>query len=496
MNGKLGQKLISVFLFLFAIFVMIITGISMAKPKHNLIPHRMAIYTLVWLGILSGMRVFWLQAEKKFFNARQRMQNWLFFLVIIVFSILLFVSGCVGRSDPHTDYGNVYGAAYHLSKGLPVNNWDYFSRCPNNRGVMLFLAGLLRFGNLLGMEDGYYFMLGWQVFHVILTLLCACYLAGLGGEHRMANRWTTLSLFLMLTPLYGNISVFYSDQSSFGFGIIAYTIYYIATHKYWPSKKSFLLCLLAGIIWGFGIQIKVTIGVSLIALSVIIAVRGSLKKQWKHFALLIVGAAGILLFLSAYMKTLPCEKNIEKDSDPILYWVALGLGGDGSYGDNEEFAILCRQAEDVSARREIAIQKIKSQWRNFFDWEHLVKKIRTNFAYGDLGASGYMIFPYIENNIIYQFLYYEGKFFWKYACLSTSYLFALLICVAGGALLAAFRGQAGEVQAVSCMALFGIMFFLMLWEAQNKQIYNHAGWLVLAAGYGVRVIKRDKQQEE
>lgn len=492
MKKKLGQELIVVFLFLFAVFVIIVTGIGMAKPKYNLIPHRIAIYTLIWLGIMSGIRVFYLKAEKRFLNEKGMMCKLLFSLVLIVCSILLFVSGCVSRSDPHTDYGEVYKAAYHLSMGIPVSNWYYFSSNPNNRGVLLFLAGLLKLGNLMGLEDGYYFVLGCQALHVILTVLCVCYLSERDVEHRTANVWTNMSLFLMLTPLYGNISIFYSDQCSFGFGIAAYTVYYLALYKCQSKYKSFLLCLLSGMLWGLGIWIKVTIGIALIALFITLIVQGNIKQQWRHIAFLIVGAAGISLLISAYMKTLPCEKNIEKDSNPILYFVALGLEGDGSYGENEEYAIMNRQADDVFARREMAIQYIRNKWRNFFDWEHLTKKARTNFAYGDLGASGYMTYPHNENNIIYQLWEYEGRFFWKYACLSTSYLFALLICVAGGALFAAFRGRADEVQVVSCMALFGIMFFLMLWEAQNKQMYNHAGWLILAAGYGMRVIGTNK----
>lgn len=489
MKSRCGQKVISAFLFLFAAFLIIITGVSMAKPQHNLIPGRIAIYTAIWIGIMIGIRVFFLWIEKKWDGVNQTICKLFFCIFLLVFSVLLFMAGCIARSFPHTDYGNVYEAAYNLSAGLSLNNWDYFSRCPNNRGVMIFLAGLLKFGNMLGMKDSYYFVLGVQVFHVDLVLFCVYYLAGQGEKHRMANAWTAILLFIMLTPLYGNIAIFYSDQCSFGFGIIAFTIYYIAVQKYCFPGKSTLFCLLAGIIWGIGIQIKVTIGVALIALLLTIVIKGNIIKQLRHIVVMLLGVVGISLIISAYMKTLPCEKAIEKDSDPILYWVALGLEGNGSYGENEDFALLCRQAENVSARREIAVQKIKNKWRNFFDLDHLVKKIRTNFACGDLGASGYMTFPYYEGNIIYQFIGYEGSYFWKYACLSTSYLFALFIFVVTGALFSAVHRQIDEIQIISCMALYGIMLFLMLWEAQNKQLFNHAAWLVLAAGCGLQVIQ-------
>ena len=34
-------------------------------------------------------------------------------------------------------------------------------------------------------------------------------------------------------------------------------------------------------------------------------------------------------------------------------------------------------------------------------------------------------------------------------------------------------------------AMFGIMLYLMLFEANNRQLYNHLPWLVLAASGGL-----------
>ena len=95
-----------------------------------------------------------------------------------------------------------------------------------------------------------------------------------------------------------------------------------------------------------------------------------------------------------------------------------------------------------------------------------------------------------ENNIIYRFFSYDGDMFWKYACVSTAYLFSIFIYGAIGALYGFIkRKEREETITVAYIAVVGIALFLMLWEAQNKQLYNHSAWLCLSALYGTQVIQ-------
>ena len=180
---------------------------------------------------------------------------------------------------------------------------------------------------------------------------------------------------------------------------------------------------------------------------------------------------------------------MERDSDPVLYWVALGLNGDGSYAANQDFAMQCAFAENKAAREKLVEQKLTEEWRQFFNGEHIVAKIRCNFASGDVGASGYMTYPYKNNNIVHELISWDGAYFWKYACLSTSYLFAIFLLMAIGAFYGAFGKKMNFTVMSAYVTTFGIMLFLMLWEAQNKQLFNQTGWILLAAAYGLQAIK-------
>ena len=480
--------LLSVIILIYAGVMFLITGISMAKPQHNLIPIRIIIYTFAVIVVLIAMRCLWLFGENRLQKRAERFNRIGFGIVLSLFAVVLWVSGYIARSDVYTDYGNVWSAASALANGLSPDNWSYFSTCPNNRFDMLILAGMLKAGMMLGLSDGYEFALTLQVIHWSVVLWCIYYLAGKSGKNLIADRWTAVSLFLLMTPLYGNIAFFYTDQCSFGYGILAFTLFYISTLDEIGKKKAIILDLAAGLLWGIGFQIKVTVVISLLAVLIVVCLKANDLYYLRRSCYALLGCAAAVGIISLSMKTLPCEKDIYTDSNPVLYWVALGLNGNGSYADNEEFAIQCYVAENIDVRREIVVDKLKSDWHNFFDLDHLVQKTRMNFACGDLGVFGYMEQPFKEGNVIWKLMSYNGPYFWKYACVSTSYIFAVYLLVALGAARFFHTKESNIILGVSYITLFGVVVFLMLWEAQNKLLFNHIGWLVLAAAYGLNWI--------
>jgi hypothetical protein len=50
------------------------------------------------------------------------------------------------------------------------------------------------------------------------------------------------------------------------------------------------------------------------------------------------------------------------------------------------------------------------------------------------------------------------------------------------------RKDKDTVFAVSLITVFGIMLYLMLFEANNRQLYNHLPWFILAAACGLSEI--------
>lgn len=44
---------------------------------------------------------------------------------------------------------------------------------------------------------------------------------------------------------------------------------------------------------------------------------------------------------------------------------------------------------------------------------------------------------------------------------------------------------------MSYLTVFGLFFFMMFWEAQNKQLYNHIPWMTFCVVWAMRSMHSD-----
>jgi hypothetical protein len=455
-----------------------IFGIAITRPLNNLIPGRMAAYTLVWLAVFTGIYIAACFVEKNKSTSEKRFKKFLP-VYLVMFGILLFAVSCCLRSGPISDYENVYWAAYNFANGLEIDNWDYFARWTNNVGYMLFLAMLFFPVSFLNNPDvSYYFVLLLNVLQVVMMLRCIVYLAGkISVEHSFKYSFMALVLGSLWLPLWANTSVFYSDQLSLGTAIFGMTFMVRGYEK----NKSLLYSIPAGFFFAAGVLIKATSATLFIAGIIACILFCNIKGYVKELA---VSAAVFILILGGfklYSATLPYQENSDELKAPVEYWLALGINGNGTYAASEGFAIECLAAADYDTRKEIARQEITDNIDNLWNIEHILSKTRQNFGIGDFGASGYLIWPENEN-ILWEFVSSEGIYYWKYACLTTSFFFAWLLMSALGGLCMSVKRTYYKKDMFNftiSLSFWGLALFLMLWEAQNKQMYNHSGIMIM-----------------
>lgn len=68
----------------------------------------------------------------------------------------------------------------------------------------------------------------------------------------------------------------------------------------------------------------------------------------------------------------------------------------------------------------------------------------------------------------------------------TAYMYTCyILIIACGVLMVVKKQKVDFLSGVSLITLFGIMLYLMLFEANNRQLYNHLPWIVLAASSGL-----------
>lgn len=476
----------------FSVCLIAILAVAISHPQNNLIPGKIFFYMLVWVLILCGIKALLSLAEqclvKKGLDVERISRTGLIFYLLF-YGVALYIVSLILRSYPMTDYGNVYHTAYSLATGQAVEDWNYFSMWTNNLGILSILTFCMRVGVLLGFSDPYYFVLALNVLQIMAVSVSIFYLAGKIGagknaaENRsIARQWFAILVFTLWTPVWASTGSFYSDQLSFGGGIIAMALFLYGCSRH-GIKKWFVLAA-AGVAWGIGIAAKATAAVGVVALVIAVLMAGRRGWQvWRELlvmGLLIILSMGLLLEVSNHYPSKADEYRLET---PTEYWIAMGLMGNGTYADNAYLIKECNYSQNVDKRREFCRRMIRENWTNLFDAGHLVDKASVIFGEGSISPTSHM-YPY-EESILWHFLYWEGDYYWQYSCLSTGFFYAVLFLTLAGTLCRTFKKEENDFVFMSYLTVFGVFLFLMLWEAQNKQLYNHIPWMTVTAVCGL-----------
>ncbi len=489
---KVANFIEKAFWFFCFIFFIVIISVVLQKPQNNLVPSRMSLFTIVWLVMLVVCRliIHFLMTKLEKANVNiAKLSNRGIYIYTCLYGVFIFVISMLIRNEPVTDYQSVYDAAWNLANGFDVTNWEYFARWTNNTSAMTILSFYMKLGMGFGLTDPYPFILIINVLCVGVSLISTYYVALKMSGKSYEFTWMTVVIYSLWTPIWSNTTSFYSDQLSFGLGIIGFSLLLYAIEN--KKKSGILFCLVAGAIIGLGASIKVTTAIPLIAFviyNLIILLRESctinkILFKMKDYVLFVIGFVVVLVGISFYNDGYPSANMEYKMQMPIEYWLTIGMNGDGSYAANEEFALELMNADNIEVRKEMCHDKMQEYVPNLFDINHITQKVSRIFGSGDISATS-IIYPYKENLLTEAFSEY-GDYYWKYTCLSTSFFFAILIWMACGALMQMVNYKVEPIVFWVYVSIFGLFLFLLMWEAQNKQLYNNLPWVTLAATYGI-----------
>ena len=181
----------------------------------------------------------------------------------------------------------------------------------------------------------------------------------------------------------------------------------------------------------------------------------------------------------------PCAELEEEYAAPFEYWFALGLTGNGSDAENADFAIKCLDTPGLEAKKQIARDYISENIQELWNVDHLVRKARHNFASGHMGLPDFNRYPI---NIMYH-IFNDWGVYGGYAVMYTSgYFYALLLFGLLSSLLSLRDYMQGKqlflFAIVARLVMFGLVIFLMLFEANNRQLYNHMPWFAVLGATG------------
>lgn len=462
-----------------AVTFLIIVAVCMAQTQHNIGWPKELFVTIVILCCLGGL-----------FYAMQRASRWLeekekicLTCILLAWGILLYGLSCLSRNEPMHDYASVYQAAYRSAYGGEVD-WTYLARWKNNFPLFLFLSLGMRICAGVGVADPFYFLLLINVIAVEGAIYCV-YRMTKNQTQNCGTAFFAVFLVMAFLPLWGETGFMYTDSVSLIF--VIWPVYLLQS-----SHKPYLKYGLAGLLWGIGGAIKATAAISMIAVFLIWVITQK-KSKYRKMAVIIIAFIVVEALFGAVRMQYPCYELEKQYGAPVEYWIALGLNGNGGYGENEQFALECLAQEGVQAKRIYAREYIRANVHNIVDRNHLVQKVRYNFASGNMGLSDYNRYP---GNITYPFFNDYGSYGGYTAMLTSGYFYALLLLGVLGQAINLYRmwkkdRRSSEILSISQLTIFGLFLFLMLWEANNRQLYNHIPWYALSAAFSLQLLHEE-----
>ena len=479
-------------LVVYAILILIMFGIllvSINNPKNNLISWQMFIGTILATLFFALAVMLWNRIYPMVSKASA-----LYWICLFCFGIALF-SVSIDRLNNYgafIDYAQVYSAASDMASGLEISNDYYFKIYSNNLKPMLILSVLFRMADYLGIARDY-LVLTISVFETVMTVWAVGYL------FEKKYRFPVLALFAACLPVWAMTSVFYTDTMSFGLSVIAMAF-----------MKKALLIRNRAFNQKEGIRTKFNLKTVEYLLYVIVAAACIvLAFTWKITAIIVLIACGIVLALnfygrlireclpflafvfiftisfSSWTNSFELAKAAKETANPIVSWIALGMVEDGSWSSNRDFIHYINELSSTKEKTEYSLRFIYENRLEFVNIHHIVQKMSRNFANGNLGVSEFMYIEVDDGSLLWNLFSPWGKFYWR----TSQYCFCYIAMIYASFLLGMVSSVIDIIKGIKpsgllmiCQISFlGIFLFLMIWEANNRQLYNQMPVFILGA---------------
>lgn len=467
-----------IFLVIFGIDMTLVWFFGVIKTENHLPVSKMVLLPMVMLAILCLLGLY-INKLAVFFEKKTK---FLLPAFLVGYGLLIYGIGLSGRCDPVHDQEAVYQGALYFAGLSEEINWPYFARYNNNIMPAVILGIIFRIGAVGGRLDPYYFAVFVNMLQVLLTMYCMFKMSK--ERNGIVGAWLSVIMLALFVPIIGHSKSLYTDSMSFCFGVVG-AFLLLNSEKSKIKKHYWINSVLSGLMIGIGAVVKMTVLITIIAIFLFSLLEKN-KKLLRNTCIALGVTLSFIMLCNQYTTTLPCEKMRDSYGTPkISYFMGIGMKGNGGYVDNQEYSASLNTIYGMAEKETWSKQYIKQNAYEFLNKEHIVKKLRYNFANGVLGCDIF-VQTLEKDNILYRLMHYNGDYYWRYSMMATAYVYTCYVLVIVCAVLMVVRKQKVDfLYGVSLIAWFGIMLYLMLFEANNRQLYNHLPWLVLAASGGL-----------
>lgn len=465
----MNKKLIYIFELLNILFMGTILVISVTGTYHHIAWYKVSFVSIIWfIGFILGF--LFLRRCESFLEKHKKviLAAYLFLLFAVLSATSLLFS-----NTPVSDYGEVYANSLNLISGKEVN-WSYFAMFKNNY-LLLLLMALIRLPAYLVGFDGAYSI-------IIVSVLCATLTALLifkileHFQFKVYVCFLSLIVYALFLPLYGCTYAFYSDQATIMLTLLP--IYLIVSDFGKRRWVSILKIILVGLFGCMAFWLKATAIIPIIAFTIVKLLTSCNRNMLRRILLYCCSFICFFALYELIWRSSPAAKMTDMHV-PVIHWIALGSHGHGDWTDNSDYGYKLLGAPSMEAKKEIAYSYLKQNRDEMFSVTHIVEKARHNFATGFMGLSTYIYEP---DSPAYPFLSAYGVYGGYTMMIVTGMYYLLLLLNIIGSMISIIRRKLDCYNILGLFArisLFGLFLFLMFWEANNRQLYNHIPILVI-----------------
>ncbi len=381
---------------------------------------------------------------------------------------------------PTVDFERVFTGAYNYTVAGEILDpyLDYFYKFPTNMPVTILLQFIFRTFNMLGYRN--FFIVG-AVFNGVCIQLAYLFAFLIVKELSCAvNAFMAVIVLYFCLPLQTYISIFYTDTTTMLYPLAAIYFSILLAKKQNSKLKTVLIIVVMGAVIAFGTLIKSSAVFGFIAVLVVLLLNFQLKK-------LLACAASFLVFFTIFsaiyddfMYKNILDESIAYDAEtPYVAYIAMALGGDGTHNAADNYYTWSFDTKEEKIAGSVDLIKQRLEEKGFFGYlSFLNKKAVRSFGSGNLNAQYIVSNALMKENFAVDIIYPYGKYYNIYDNITQGYHVLIMIFLVVGAVLTAKKRDC-KFLTIHINA-FGLLLFLLLWEAGTRYLLNHYPILILS----------------
>ncbi len=407
-------------------------------------------------------------------------------ILAIILSVLFFIGLLlIGLFLPISSVTDLSHIIEYVNRMFTENTLTitgpYFSKYTNQIPLLIFVYSFTKIGSIFNCSN---VLLMGTIFNALFMALTSYFVFLIGKELKDYKTGLLSLIFMIINPIfYLYSSYFYTDTLCMPFAVIGLYLI-IKCIKENNIKKKIILGVLSGIVFFFGLKVRIVVVILFIAiliyLLIIKKITHKLKIYLALFLGLIIGFFGFKLI----------ENNFELDLDenasfPLTHWIMMGLNEEYTGGYNSPDHDLTFNEATQEDKREANIEVIKTRISELGPIG-LIKlegmKIARTFSSGNYG-----VYAKLNNTSfgtgLYEYLggYGNANIFLKYTLqiLKTYISFMILL---GAYQIFRKKENTYNFDTMIYIGLFGAILFYIIWEAAQRYSLSFLPWMIIPLG--------------